>query len=291
MVSRTALRVSLVAALLVAGRSASAEPITFTGNVSTDFNPQTTPGVAIVTDSLHDTDAQHVAQPSWMTSAGLTSGFNIKDVALYYNAQTDTMYVGVQTYGVADSVDGTNPGSTDTLLASHGISNPAGMGDGKGMAVAFAPLTGTYNALSLPAPVIVAGVSSVTSQRGTGLDGFTVTNYAGGTSPGTIDLLSGFGQTLPSGMGSLAFDPSSAHPGFEFTITNFSKLLGANPENGLVVMTQDGSVYTTPVGNDQLVGAVPEAQFIPEPTTWMIWTGLAAGGLAWRARRVRRPRS
>ena len=291
MVGRTALRVSLVATFLIAGRSAIADPITFTGNVAADFNPQTTPGVAIITDSLHQAPGSHIEQPSWMNAAGIVSGFNIKDVALYYNAQTDTMYVGVNTAGVADSVDGTNPGSTDSLLAQHGVSNPAGMGDNKGMAVAFAPLNGTYNPLSLPTPVIVAGVPSVTSQRGTGLDGFTVSGYGGGTSPGTIDLLSGFGQTLPSGMGNLAFDPSSAHPGFEFTITNFSKLLGANPMNGLVVMTQDGSVNATVVGNDQLVGAVPEAQFIPEPTTWIVWAGLAVGGLAWRARRVRRPRS
>ncbi len=288
MVGRTVVRFSLVVALLLVGRSAGADPITFTGNVPADFNPATTPGVAVITDSLHDSVPEHIAQPTWMTQP---SGYNIQDVALYYNAATDTMYVGVNTYGVAGSVDGTNPGSPDALLAAHGISNPANFAGDKGMAVGFAPLTSTYNPLNPTPPVIVAGVSADQSQRGTGLDGFTVAHYAGGTTPGTIDLITGFGQTLPSGMGNLAFDPSSAHPGFEFAITNFSKLLGANPVNGLVVMTQDGSVNATIVGNDQLVGAVPEAQFIPEPTTWMVWAGLAAGGLAWRTRRGRRPRS
>ena len=60
--------------------------------------------------------------------------------------------------------------------------------------------------------------------------------------PGTMNLLTGFGQTLTAGMGNLAFNPSTATPGFEFTITNFSKLLGANPANGVVVMTQDGQI-------------------------------------------------
>ena len=101
--------------------------------------------------------------------------------------------------------------------------------------------------------------------------------------------MTGFGQTLTAGLGNLAFNPSPQHPGFEFTITNFSKLLGANPANGLVVMTQDGSVKAVVIGKDELVGVVPqfEAQQIPEPTTWMVWAGLA-GGLAWRHRRTRR---
>ena len=99
------------------------------------------------------------------------------------------------------------------------------------MAVGFAPLTGTYNPSNPPAPVIVAGVPGNKSQAGTGLDGFTVAKYApaGGAGGRNHDLVTSFGKTLTSGMGNLAFDPSAAHPGFEFTITNFSKLLGANP--------------------------------------------------------------
>ena len=48
------------------------------------------------------------------------------------------------------------------------------------------------------------------------------------------DLVTSFGQTITAGMGNLAFHPSAQHPGFEFTITNFSKLLGTNPANGMV---------------------------------------------------------
>ena len=291
MVGRTALRCCLVVVALLGARSATAGPINFTGNVANDFNPTTNPGVEIITDSIHQNDPSHLAQPSWMTAAGLVSGWNIKDVALSYNSATDTMYVGVQTYGVAGNVDGNGtPGNPLPQLTAAGGTDPANFGGDKAMAVAFAPLTGTFNPSNLPAPVIVAGISGdKATQTGPGLDGFNVTKYAGGTTPGTMDLVTGFGQTLTAGMGNLAFNPSSATPGFEFTITNFSKLLGANPAKGLVVMTQDGSVDSIITGKDQLVGTFPtnEAQTIPEPTTILVWAGLA-GVMAWRYRRSRR---
>jgi hypothetical protein len=285
MVGRTAFRSCLVVAALLGARSVSADPITFTGNVANDFNPTTTSGVVVITDSLHENDPAHIAQPAWMTSQGLISGYNIKDVRLDYNASTDTMYVGVNTYGVAGSAwgGGTPPAGTAGV-------DPANFGGDKSMVVGFAALNGTFSTFNIPAPVVVAGISASEAQRGTGLDGFTVAKYAGGTSPGTLDLVTGFGQTLTSGMGNLAFNPSTATPGFEFTITNFSKLLGANPANGLIVETQDGSDQAVGVGNDQLVGVVPTfgAQTIPEPATWMVWACLA-GGLAWRRIRSRRP--
>jgi hypothetical protein len=290
MTGRTVFRSWLIAAALLGARSVAAAPITFTGNVATDFS-QTIPGVVVITDSLHDNSPVHIAQPAWMTAGGLVSGWNIKDVRLDYDAKTDTMYVGVNTYGVAGNVDGNGtPGSPDPRLTAAGGTDPANFGGDKSMAVGFAPLTGPFNAFNIPTPVIVAGVPGDKAQAGNGLDGFTVAKYAGGSGPGNLDLVTGFGQTLPSGMGNLAFDPSKQHPGFEFTITNFSKLLGTNPMNGLVVLTQDGSVNSIVTGKDELVGA-QEAQTIgpntPEPTTWMIWAGLA-GGMAWRFRRSRR---
>ena len=188
------------------------------------------------------------------------------------------MYVGIQTWGVAGSVG-------STTIAS-----------GNGMVVGFAPLNGTFNPANLSPPTFVAGTANVATGesnaaagRGTGLDGFNVTTYTGGTVPGTMNLLTGFGKTLTAGMGNLAFNPSTATPDFEFTITNFSKLLGANPAKGFVVMTQDGEVNVD-TSKDELVGTFPAdsgARRIPEPSTVLVWAGLA-GGMAWRYRRSRR---
>jgi hypothetical protein len=279
MVGRNVFRCCLVGVALFGARSATAEPITFTGSVASDFNQATNPGVVVITNNVDQNDPIHIAQPTWMTDAGLVSGMNIKEVALNYNAAVDTMYVGVETWGVAGYVP-TQPGSGPTSSTNFGGDNA--------MVVGFAPLTGTYNPANLTPPVFVAGISGdKPAQSGSGLDGFNVATYAGGRVPGTMNLLTGFGQTLTAGMGNLAFNPRAATPGFEFTITNFSKLLGANPANGLVVMTQDGQVNANS-GKDELVGTFPEAQSIgphtPEPTTWMIWAGLA-GGMAWSVHR------
>ena len=99
-----------------------------------------------------------------------------------------------------------------------------------------------------------------------------------------MNLLTGFGQTLTAGMGNLAFTPSTATPDFEFTITNFSKVLGAQPRTrGVVVMTQDGEVNVD-TSKDELVGVRVQAQEIPEPAAVLVWAGLA-GGMAWGYRR------
>ena len=86
-------------------------------------------------------------------------------------------------------------------------------------------------------------------------------------------------------MGNLAFNPSSTTPDFEFTITNFSKLLGANPTNGVVVSFVDGEVNVD-TSKDAFGGlyTVNEPQVIPEPSTVLVWAGLA-GGMAWGVRR------
>jgi hypothetical protein len=255
-----------------------AAPITFSGNVSSDFGiatpgQSTNPNVTVISSAA-------TLDPVSSTGAGgiallnsVSPGDAIKQVALEYNAATDTMYVGVQTWGVAGSV-----GSTT-------------IPNGNGMAVGFASLNGgTFNPANLSPPSFVAGTANVSAGesnaaagRGSGLDGFNVAKYTGGTVPGTMNLLTGFGQTLPSGMGNLAFSPSTATPDFEFSITNFSKVLGASPSKGVVVMTQDGEVNVD-TSKDELVGVGLQAQELPEPTALLVWAGLA-GGMVWGYRR------
>jgi hypothetical protein len=290
MAGRKALGVSLIVVVLLGVRSAGAAPMTFTGNIANDFNPATNPDVVVIP---HSSTPVHIAQPAWMDQGGLVSGWNIHDIRLAYNPSTDTMYVGVNTYGIAGDVDGKGLiGKTDTQLTNAGGTNPANFGGDKAMAVGFAPLLGVFSPSNPPAPVIVAGVPGNKAQIGAGLDGFSVARWApvGGTAGPNYDLVTSFGKSI-AGAGNLAFDPSTAHPGFEFSIANFSKLLGANPLNGLVISAQDGSVKSVVTGKDYVFSTpIEPQQLTPEPATWLLWTGLA-GGLAWKYRRSRRSRS
>ena len=129
------------------------------------------------------------------------SGGTSRTSALDYNAATDTMYVGVNTYGVAGNVDGTG-----RLRPAPPATDPANFGGDKSMAVGFAPLTGTYNPSNLPAADHRRGHFHVSRRqrgggRGTGLDGFTVTKYAGGTVPGTIEPVDRFRSNAHGGHG------------------------------------------------------------------------------------------
>ncbi len=111
---------------------------------------------------------------------------------------TTRLYVGVQTWGVAGNV-----GTLDDRQRQRAWS------------VGFAPLNGgstipatcpTGRSLRETANV-ATGESNAAAGRGPGLDGFNVATYTGGTVPGTMNLLTGFGTTLTTGMGNLAFAP------------------------------------------------------------------------------------
>ena len=278
MVGRNQFRYILIVVVIFGARPAVAGPITFTGNVSADFGitvpgQSTNPNITVIS-------SPSTLDPVSTTGANGTTLLNqvipgdaLKQIAVEYNAATDTMYVGVQTWGVAGSV-----GSTT-------------IANGNGMVVGFASLSGaTFNPANLSPPSFVAGTANVAAGesaaaagRGSGLNGFNVAAYTGGTVPGTMNLLTGFGQTRTAGMGNLAFTPSTAKPDYEFTITNFSKVLGANPDKGVVIMTQDGEVNVD-TSKDELVGVGIQAQELPEPAAILVWSVLA-GGMAWGVRR------
>jgi hypothetical protein len=289
MAVRMVLRLALIGSVLLGARSAVAAPMVpqMTGNVAADFNLS---GTQIFQGPLDSTPA-HIGQAPWMTAAGLVSGWNFDYISTYYNASTDTMYVGVKNWGIAGDVDGKGLiGQPDPQLTNSGGSNPANFGGDKSMAVAFAPLSGTYSPSNPPAPVLVAGVPYIKSQAdSSGLDGFTVAKWAGTGGP-PYDLAGSFGSAITGTGSQLYFNPSKTTPDFEFKIVGFEKLTGIDPTKGFMLYAQDGSIGSIVTGTDYLFMPSTEAQQLtPEPTTWLLWVGLA-GGLAWKYRRSRRPR-
>jgi MYXO-CTERM domain-containing protein len=270
-------------------------PITFTGHVATDFGynaagtESSNPYVTIIP---HSNTPAHIAQPQWMTNSGFVSGWNVNNIAVEYDAKNDTLYVGIKTFGIAGNVDGNGtPGNPDPRLIAAGGTDPANFGGDKAMAIGIAPFTHAFTAQNPPAPTIVAGISGDKSQTGSGLDGFTVAKYApiANAMGPNYDLVRSFGQPITGAAGSsLAFDPSGAHPGFEFSIAHFSKVLGADPTKGIVVNMQDGSVNSVVTGKDyvpSIVVTFPEPQNIPEPATGLAWVLVAGLGGAWLHRR------
>jgi hypothetical protein len=95
---------------------------------------------------------------------------------------------------------------------------------------------------------------------------------------------------LTNNLGNLAFDPSAAHPGFEFTIKNFSKISPTlDPTKGFWIQAYAGSPNDNPIGEEstdfiKIPAFAP--QTIPEPTTWLAWS-LVAGAAGYRLRRRR----
>lgn len=279
-------RVVAAAALLYTG-AASAGAITFTGFVEHDFSDNKTidPSVNVIPRS---NDPFHLGQPAWMTNQGWVSGWSIKDIRTAYDPKTDTMYVGVNTFSVAGNVDGNGtPGIPDPRLTAVGGEDPAKMGQDspnsdKSITVAFAPVSPT-NANAPGAPVIVAGVPADKSKQGPGLDGFTVAAYKETGNGIQLD----YGQTLPSHLGNLAFDPSLAHPGFEFSIANFTKGTGFDPTQAFFLSVYAGSARGI-VGSKDGVAWTKVPAFgpqTPEPATILAWTtvlGAAAAIKRWR---------
>ena len=121
----------------------------------------------------------------------VSPGDAFKQIAVEYDSATNTLYVGVQTWGVA------------------GNAGTATIANGNGMVLGFSSLNGgTYNPTDLAPPSFVAGTANVATGesnaaagRGAGLDGFNVATYTGGTVPGTMNLLTGFGTTTLHGHG------------------------------------------------------------------------------------------
>jgi hypothetical protein len=314
MVRRSVFRGALTILALLGARVASADPINFTGYVSNDFNPNTNPNVTVIPGL---SNPLLIGQPDWMTNNGWYSGWAIKDIRTSYDPTTDTYSVGVNTFinphgtqTIASDAYGSGTFADPNLQKMAGGVNPPSFGGDKSITLAFAP-DGPNGSSSPGTPVIVAGIPADKSVAGTGtIDGFTVSTNNGLNN----GLAYNYGQQQPNFTGKLAFDPSSAHPGFEFTIPNFSKIPGLNPTSGYWIeayagSAQDGAVGETQLGFYRVPGIASQSQSLntpgqslntpsqsldtpgqsldtPEPTTLVAWTVLV-GGAIWQLRRRR----
>lgn len=272
------------AALALGGFAADARAaaVTFTGNVETDMPSGNgiNNGVYVVPGQAQTA----VAQAPWITQNGWTNGWVMKDLRLAYNQATDTMQVGVNFYSIAGDADGNPTNTPSAQTIASGGSDPASLGGRKSISVEFAANSAT-NAGVPGSPVIVAGVPANKTSAGTGLDGFTV-SQAGASS----SIQANYGATIPGATGTLAFDPSPAHPDFEFTVKNWSQFSTLAGSKGFWVSAYAGSPDDVVAGEGQIPWIhIPTLgqQTVPEPATVAGW-GLMSLGAAWALRRNRR---
>jgi hypothetical protein len=202
-----------------------------------------------------------------------------------YNWKTDTLNFDVKVTGIAGDADGNgNPGVADPRMVAAGGVDTAHLGGRKSISIAFE----TINAQGHPGdPLAIAGVPEYKNQfPSTGLDGFRLAQYV----PGSHGLSVSYGADLSGGAtGTLLYDPSAAHPDFEFQIAGFSKIPGVNLENGFYFSAFAGSpddiiAGEKNIGWTKVGGFTPVPQIAPEPGSMLL---LGLGGLGfWLGRRA-----
>ncbi len=227
----------------------------------------TPPGGTVLADYLYPTGPQYIAMAPWMTQ----TGWDIREVIFTYYAKSDTLDVDVKTTGIAGDADGLGmPGGNDPQLKAIGGLNPANLGGRDSMSFAFVSANANH---SMGSPVAIAGVPEYKPANAPN-DGFMLAQYTGGSS-----LQSAYGGPIADSVGTLLYNPSAAHPDFEFTISNFSKLYGLNLANGFYFSGYAGSPDDAVVGEDhipwtyvsgfepspQLINFIPAGWLLPPP--------------------------
>ena len=152
----------------------------------------------------------------------------MKDIRLSYDAKTDTLSpsasisTGSPATPTVASNGGTNP-KTDRRRRLECAESSAATSRSR---IGFAPVT-TAGA-SMPTPIVVAGVPANKASSPAGsLDGFNVATVNQTRSTRLRGLAQAYGVTLTNNLGARSPTiPRQAHPDFEFTIANFSKIPG-----------------------------------------------------------------
>ncbi|MGM0574977.1 MAG: putative metal-binding motif-containing protein, partial [Myxococcota bacterium] len=226
------------------GDAIVAPAIEFTGHADVDFTEDdgTTPrtGVVYVEDPSIGRD---VGLPE-QAPAGTISGWDMRGVWLRYDLSADTLYVGIETWGIGGDADGNGiegdplgvigPGTSDWLDANGGKDFL-----GFGSTESFALMIDTDGDGAFD---VVAGVSATGD-----VADFTVAEFDGlPESPSTS-----FGTPLPGHVGAVHGFTDATAPHVEFSITHFSQLPGFGGVVGPIsLQTFMGSLSDDGIGED-----------------------------------------
>lgn len=192
-----------VGALALGGGLAYAQPVNFTGTVQMDF-PNAEEGV----DRAIDPGRIDVGMPDALADA--VSGYDIDEVRISYHRASDTLFVGIATFGIAGDIDGDgDPSSTDERLAELGGVDAPDFGQPESFAVMI-----DVNENGIPE--IIAGIPYSAN-----VDGFRVAEFVGGLD-GAFAPGAAFGAPYVDG-GTLFASPTIGRPHLEFTIESFSE--------------------------------------------------------------------
>lgn len=205
----------LVALMLLGTLMLAAQPV-----AAFTFTPE-----KLLTDEINDTGTDpncHV--PLGPTTPGF-SGWNIDEIGMWYDRPNDRLYVGVS---MADDViagdveDNGDPGTTDPCLLGQGGIDFANLDNAEAIDVVFDLNNDTnYD--------IIVGNAFPND-----INAITVATYAG--PPGTqLPIAPGFlyGAAVPGAVANIVNNPSAGAPDYEFSINNFSVLMGLTPSDAL----------------------------------------------------------
>ena len=255
----------ITANLAVTASSRAQQPPTFTGDAAADFSSTN----AIVFEDR--TEPGDVALPAQFPTDTI-SGFDIRALYMLYDADNDTMYVGIDCFTICGDTDGDgDPGSTGEILAGLGGTDEADFGPGESFgllidtdndyvgAAGGTPASGDFD--------VVIGVNE---------DG-TVANIGAFNYVGAINeqlLFDTWTDQLPNSV-TLYASPSSDAPDLEFSIANFSTLPGFpadQPPLTFQISLGMGSTADDGIGEDFMPGflavsapGTPESP-LPTPT-------------------------